>query len=175
MVGRTRVSILVLCAALLAVAGAASAQGAAEQSYPRFTLGADVGFAAGSGSGAFDIGFEAPIELNENFSIGPWLQILMARGSTGILFSGNARYVFTGLFYGRMAKVRPFVQGGMGLGYTSGRGTTELLINMGFGFEYPLNENVYMGSDMMFNTLPTAGGGGAFQFSWQFVSLRYKF
>ena len=41
--------------------------------------------------------------------------------------------------------------------------------------EVPVTDHVYVGSDVMFSPILTRPSGGNWAFSWQFVTLRYRF
>jgi hypothetical protein len=164
-----------LCMGLLA--NSAIAQDKAK-SYPNFAVGMNLGFQTlGGAGGNFEIGFDAPIQLTEHYSIGPWLQVGVASQHVNLLVSANSRWKFDFLERTQFSKVEPFVQGGLGLAYRKqgSSNSTDFLMNMGLGAEVPVTDHLYLGSDIMFNTVPTLASGGAFNFSWQFATLRYRF
>jgi hypothetical protein len=80
-------------------------------------------------------------------------------------------------------EVQPFVQGGLGFAYIdkdrSGakkdKDGVGFLMNMGLGFEYPVSETVSLGNSVLFNVLPSRTARQHFFFSWQFVTLRFRF
>jgi opacity protein-like surface antigen len=183
---RKTLRVLLTSATILALAaGAAQAQAQSKTStqsssdnFPRFSIGANIGAAASPNAGTFDLGFEAPIDFTRHFSLGPWLQVGMADDVTALLVSANARYSFDVFEGAKLRKLRPYMQGGLGIAYAKPKnvdGETEFLINMGFGAEYEVSDSVFVGSDVMLNTIPTTSTQNAFVLSWQFARIRYRF
>ena len=147
-------------------------------SFPRFSVGANVGAAASPNAGTFNLGVEAPIEFTRNLAVGPWMQIGMAEDVTTLAVTANVRYSFDAFEGAKLRKLRPYMQGGLGLAYTKPDnvdGETDFLINMGLGAEYGISDHVFVGSDFMINTIPTSPTANAFVFSFQFARLRYRF
>lgn len=161
-------------------ASPAPASSSSSSSFPRFSVGANMGAGASptAAAGTFNLGFEVPIEFNNNWAVGPWMQIGMAEDFVDLFVSLNTRYSFD-LFDGpNSRKLRPYMQGGLGIAYARQNpfdGDTEFLINMGVGAEYAVSDHVFLGSDVMVNTMPTAPAGAAYVVSWQFARLRYRF
>jgi len=181
---RKTLRVLLACSTILALAvGVAEAQtkttsSSSSDNFPRFSVGANVGAAASPNSGTFNLGFEAPIEFTHNLAIGPWLQVGMAEDVTTLAVTANVRYSFDAFEGAKLRKLRPYMQGGLGLAYTKPDnvdGETDFLINMGLGAEYGISDNVFIGSDFMINTIPTSPTANAFVFSLQFARLRYRF
>lgn len=165
---------------LLGTTSGALAESQDGASYPSISLGGNLGIMKTDiGTGLFEMGVSAPIQLTESYSIGPWMQLGVAKNTVHLLFTANSRYspdLFEG---GKLRKLRPFIQGGLGLSYLSPpkplKSNTEFLMNMGVGVEYALSDHMYVGSDVMFNVLVTSPAGLGFTTSWQFATLRYRF
>jgi len=171
------------CAAALLLAQAAPAQSRRDDrrdddDRARFSMGASLGFLADD-PGGVSLGFEAPIEFNRHFSLGPWATVALADDFVLVSGTANARYHFD-VFQGeRLSRLRPFLQGGLGVAYydddRANDEETGFLINMGLGAEYATSDHVSIGSQMMFNTVPTFRPSRAFYFTWQFLQVRYRF
>jgi hypothetical protein len=144
----------------------------------RVSLGASLGFFADD-PGGVNLGFEMPINVNRNFSIGPWATVGLADDFLLVFGSANFRYHFDVFESRKLRKLRPFLQGGMGVAYYDDDRTrdddTGFLLNMGLGADYEITDHVILGSNMMFNTVPTFRPSRAFYWTWQFLSLRYRF
>jgi len=166
--------LTLLCAALITTA--AHAQD--ESAYPTLGIGGNVGFQKlSSSNGLLELGVDMPLYLNEHLSLGPWMQLGLSQDVVNLIFTGNVRWHFDFMERTRFHRVRPFVQGGLGLVYTKFEGSkqTDFTMNMGFGAEVPVTEHVYLGSDFMFSPILTRPAGGNWAFSWQFLTLRYRF
>ena len=168
------------CAAALLVGAllAPTAHAQSEQAFPTIGIGGNVGFQKlSSSSGLFEIGFEIPVYLNEHFSVGPWVQVGASQNVANVIATANARWHFHFLERTRFNKVQPFVQGGLGLIHTrvSGAKANDFVMNMGLGAEVPVTDHVWVGSDVMFHPILTRDVGANWTFSWQFLTLRYRF
>jgi hypothetical protein len=171
-------------AALLLLAHSALAQSRqtnpkkSEDDRVRFSMAASLGFLADD-PGGVSLGFEAPIEFNRHFSLGPWATVALADDFVLVSGTANARYHFDVFEGERLSRLRPFVQGGLGVAYynddRANDDETGFLVNMGLGADYETSEHVSIGSQMMFNTVPTFRPSRAFYFTWQFLQVRYRF
>ena len=173
---RRSLGSLALAVVILLAAGAADAQGqSTDDRGPMFSVGlSPIGWTSTPQSYLF--AFDSYFHFNRNLSVGPVLQVGAKTGSTLVTFTVNTRYhmdVFSGT---GLAKARPFLQGGIGLGHL---GTTNFLFNTGFGVDYEMGEHLVLGSNMLFNVAPGAGGVGTaasgFVFSWQVLNVRWQF
>ncbi|MDH3519372.1 MAG: porin family protein [Myxococcales bacterium] len=166
----------VLCFATAALAQSRSSQD--DDDRARFSMGASLGFLADD-PGGVSLGFEAPIEFNRHVSVGPWLTVALADDFLLLSGTANVRYHFDVFEGERLRKLRPFLQGGMGVTYydddRTGDEDTGFLLNMGLGAEYETSEHVSVGSQIMFNTVPTFQPSRAFYWTWQFIGVRYRF
>jgi hypothetical protein len=171
---RPIVSFAIATTVLLA-AGHASAQSepaSEEDTYPTFSLGlSPLGWTPSPATYLF--AFDGYFHFDDNWSLGPQLQVGAKSGDTLITFTMSGRY-HTDLFKNtRLEKVRPYLQGGLGLGHL---GTTEFLFNTGVGIDVDVTDHVVVGSNMLFNVLPgSAISGEDFIFSWQVVHVSYRF
>lgn len=143
----------------------------------RFSVGASLGFI--DNPGGVSLGFEAPVEITRNFAVGPWLTLGLADDFLNLTATANARYYFDLSDSGRMARLRPFVQGGLGLDYTdddvSRIDEVNFLVATGLGIEYAIDDNVALTSQAMFNIIPYARRGRSFTASVQLLGVRYRF
>jgi hypothetical protein len=166
---------LAIAVTVLLAAGAADAQSKSsvtDDDHPKFSVGlSPLGWTSSPATYLF--AFDGYFHFNQNWSIGPQLQIGAKSGDPLITFTVSGRYHID-LFSGtRLEKVRPFIQAGLGLGHLT---TTEFLFNTGFGVDVPVTDHVVVGSNMLFNIVPAATiGGSGFIFSWQVVHVRYQF
>ena len=175
---------LLTAAALFLFASAISAQSGSDSNKDeddtqvRASLAASLGFLADD-PGGVNLGFEAPIEFTKNFSVGPWVALSLADDFLLLSATANARYHFDVFEGAKLEKLRPFLQGGMGLSWLDDDrrniNDTDFLLNMGMGAEYEMSEHMFLGSNIMFNTVPTRDAGDAFYWTWQFLSARYRF
>ena len=171
-----RMTTCLLTCVIVFFAANASAQQATEK--PFMSVGGNLGLLIGPAfGGGLDFGFDANFFLTDRISIGPWMQLGVASKSVILLTTVNTRYYIDAFDGGPGKKLQPFLQGGLGLEYdkiNGAKGDVDFLINLGAGLEYALNDNLYFGSDIMFNTIPTAPFG-LFNITWQFAALRYRF
>jgi hypothetical protein len=128
---------------------------------------------------------ELPYSVTDHFSLGPAMQLGVDSDLTIFTFTANARYAFDlsralPEFDGRH-KLKPFVQGGIGLARYSvdvpgpDPSDTGFLLQLGFGIDYYLTESIALGSNMLFNVMPAEVLGDRFFYSWQMASLRFHF
>ncbi len=158
---------------------AGSAQAENDDSGVGFSFASGIGIRDSEAGGGLAIGIDTRIHFNENFSLGPWLNISFADEIVALDFAANGRWEFDFLQDTSLLRdVRPFVQGGLGLAHSKrkgAKGDTEFLINMGFGAEVPVTDHVYVGSEVMFNTVPTVGAANSVHYTVQVATVRYKF
>lgn len=171
-------SIVLVAASMIGVGLGTPAGAQSESSFPAFGIGGNVGFQKlSSSSGLFEVGFEMPVYLNESFSVGPWLQVGTSQDVVNVIFTANGRWHFQFLERTRFNKVQPFLQGGLGLIHTrvDGAKANDFVMNMGFGAEAPVTDHIWVGSDVMFHPILTRDLGANWTFSWQFLTVRYRF
>jgi hypothetical protein len=172
---KLRIMSVVLMALVLVLAGSASAQSSAEKSFDRFRVGANLGFGASSSFGLLELGFDGAFYFNENLSIGPWLELGLAENAVQLLVTANTRYEFEP-FDGKMKDTRAFGQVGLGLAYDNfNADATDFLINYGLGIDHPINDTWWIGTNLMFNTIPSGPPSTAFVFTWQFFQVSARF
>jgi opacity protein-like surface antigen len=89
-----------------------------------------------------------------------------------------------GAFTDALDRVDTYLQGGLGFTWWDvdrparaggDDDDAEFLINFGFGAEYRLTEHVSAGTHMLFNVIPDEIYDERFYFSWEVVTLRYRF
>jgi hypothetical protein len=134
----------------------------------------------------FLMAFQGDYFLDDQLSLGPLLQLGVDDDTTILAPTLNVQYAFdlTELEEDGdeiLERLKPFVQGGVGLGYIHKdrrRGDDDdvgFLLNLGFGLEYYLTDQLALGNNLLFNILPDKTNGENFFLSWQFVTLRYRF
>jgi outer membrane protein W len=169
--------ISLLLVSLAATAHAQATGDANDDDRTRFSVGASLGFI--DTPGGVSLGFEAPLEITHNFAVGPWLTLGLADKFTNVVATANARYYFDIADSGNAARLRPFVQGGLGLDYTDDDAAlideANFLLATGLGIEYAIDENIALTSQAMFNIIPYARRGRTFTASVQLLGMRYRF
>jgi len=134
------------------LASSAMAQATAAPRTGRFTLGVEAGaqFATAE-STALGLAFSGDFFFNQNFSIGPLLQV----GVTDDLFQfgPTAQLKYT---YDIDRRLKASLQGGAGFiyaHYTKGpnRHDTSFLIPVGPGLEYNISDDFSLGTTLLFN------------------------
>ena len=80
-----------------------------------------------------------------------------------------------------MERLKPFLQAGLGLAYIDkqrpgpDRDGVGLLMDMGFGADYFVSDEVAFGTSFLFDVLPDAVAGEHFFFSWQVLTASFHF
>ncbi len=116
--------------------------------------------------------------LNDIVAVGGVLQL--GFGDDRLIFAptANVKAVFD---LPDLERLRPFAQGGLGIGYLQKDRRNDddddvgFLLNFGFGADYFLNERFSLGNSVLFNIMPEEVLGERFFFSWQFVSASLRF
>lgn len=167
---------LALALSFCTVVGQASAQSGSDGSDGPFSLAiSPIGFTPTPGT--YVIAFDGMFHFNENWAVGPILQVGPRSGFTLLTFTVNGRYYFQFLDGTIFDGLEPYATSGLGVGVTIpkfGSSVSEFSLNMGFGGEYPVTDHIYVGTSMLFNIQPGAAVN-SFVFSWQFAQVRYRF
>jgi|LakMenEpi03Aug12_release.lakeMendotaPanAssembly.Ray.scaffolds.fasta_scaffold72064_4 hypothetical protein len=104
---------------------------------------------------------------NQDLNIGALAQ--MGLGNGGVLFtaSGKVRH-----FFGGSARVKPCVEGGLGLSLSSSLFSSAVGVHIeaGMGFDYVLEKNMSIGTMIRLNFSPPLK---SFFLSWPIVTLRF--
>ncbi len=134
---------------------------------------------------AFLMGFELDYRIEDGFSLGTQVQVGVDDDLTLVSPVVFGRYTQNlGDFDGGLDRVDLYVQGGLGFTWwdvdrARNRGGDDddaaFLMNFGFGAEYRLTDHVSAGSHMLFNIIPGEIYDERFYFSWEVVSLRFRF
>jgi len=123
----------------------------------------------------FLIGMGLDASINRNFALGPLLQIGVDDNTTLLAPSLN----FKGIFGER--EFHPYVQSGLGFAYLEKEhrhGDNDefaFLVNFGGGLDVELTQSMVIGSGILFNFLPDEALGEHFFFSWQVLTLGFRF
>ena len=143
----------------------------------RWALEGGIGFTASPTT--FEIGVAAFYGINSHFSIGPVVQFGVSDRNTIIAPTANLRYSFNlpGAKSEFARRFEPFLEGGLGFAWVDKPSVDEIgfLMAPGFGMEYTINRNVSLVSRMLFNILPAETAGENFFYSWQILSVQYRF
>ncbi|MFQ5505689.1 MAG: hypothetical protein ACE5F1_12965 [Planctomycetota bacterium] len=139
-----------------------------------------VGFT--SGPSTFLTGLAVDRQQSENLSLGGLLQIGVSNDDLIVAPSVTVKRSFDLREGGDLGSLSPYVLGGVGFAVIEkerpglpDREDTGLLVQTGFGAEIPLEEGVSVGTGMLFNLLPRRVAGERFFFSWQLVTLSFRF
>ena len=145
---------------------------------------------AGEWTGGIGLGFtldpdsfltslNADYALDENYSVGPLIQFGNSDDDT--IFTASAqikRYIDLD----DSETVRPYAQVGAGIAFLDkdedgGRTRDGLgfLFNVGIGADFPIDDNISLGTSILFNILPAKVAGENFFFSWQVLSVKISF
>lgn len=183
---------MLICALVLGMAPAAFARDDDRYATDVYAEGDDAGrFSIRTGLGFtadpedFLLGFEGDYAFTDQLSAGVLLELGL----------DDDRTIVSPVVYGRfrtdlggideaLEPVEPYLQLGLGLthwdvdrpGPASGStDDTEFLLNPGVGVEYRFTDHVSAGTHMMFNVIPDEIFDERFYFSWEIVTLRYRF
>ena len=178
-------SMLVFAMSLMVVnsdaAKATDARSAVDSS--RFSVQAGLGFFAEDNFDGFMLNLEGNYHIDESWSAGVDLQF--GFDSDFLLFSMPfyGRYDFGNLPVDQpfFSKLHPFAK--LGLGFTYAEidtrffdvDDTGFLFLMGGGMAYEINDNLSAETTMQFNITDNAFFVDDFYFSWEMISLRYRF
>ena len=176
---------LALAGCLLAAStwpAGARAQGGSAPPDTHWSVHAGPGFTLSPTAFHFDFGAEYAV--TPGLGIGPLMQIAADDDILILAPTLNVRYGFdlSGSDDEFVSRLRPYVQGGIGLAYVEkdrrGRNPddVEFLLNGGAGIEYAITESLALGHGVMFNGMPADDAVGEdFFFSWQLMTFRFRF
>jgi len=180
------VGLLGLCAALLSIAlpGASLAQnweGEPSGNGPssNWSLRTGIGFTADPTT--FLLNFEAPYAFDRWVSVGPKFQVGLDKDNTVLAPTVNVNLTIPDLPGESFDRLHPYLFTGIGFAYLENDNRRHddsdagFLINFGFGLEYQVRENVFLGSEMIFNFLPKKTVGEHFFYAWQIGGVRFAF
>lgn len=151
--------------------------------------GPDMGWSARAGLGftanptTFLLNFEAPYSFNEWLAVGPMLQVGIDEEDdyTIVAPTMNVMLKYPDLRGTGFDRVVPYAFAGLGLAVidddnaNNDKTSTGFLIDVGAGVEYQLTDRLFLGTQMMFDFLPSQTQGQHFIFAWQVGGLRYAF
>jgi opacity protein-like surface antigen len=165
--------LAIITAPLLAVAQSHEKASNPGADHP-FSISTGIGFASSVFTlTGFNWQLDAQYRLNDNVSVGGWMQVVSVPGAAIFSMTGDTRYHFDFLHSkgdGFLSKLTPYA--GAGMGFSTAGGFSAFLFSMIGGLEYDLNERLALTSDMRFNIL---SGPDSFNFSWQMIGARYRF
>lgn len=152
----------------------------ADDPFARLAARGGIGFT--EGPDAFLANFELEGMLNGRVGVG--LAAQLGVEDDFILFSPHlfTRYRFSlrQLEDEYLRRIRPFVQGGVGITHIDvdrggrDRDATDVLINFGGGLDYPVTHEVEIGTRMLINVIPGEVLNQRIYFSWELISVRYR-
>jgi hypothetical protein len=114
--------------------------------------------------------------IEHNFALGPMVQLGVSGDDVFFAPTVNARGVFDLEGQG-LERVKPYVEGGLGLAYVEKdhhSGDDDewgFLVNMGTGVDIELERNITLGTGFIFNFMPSEVEGEHFIFSWKILQL----
>jgi len=127
------------------------------------------------------LNFEIPYAFDQWVSVGPMIQVGIDDNNTIVAPTVNLTVTVPDLPGEDYDRIKPFGFIGIGFAYIeddnrrNDDSSAGFLIDFGFGLEYQLSENLFIGSQMMFNFLPETTLGQNFFYSWQVGGLRLAF
>ena len=130
---------------------------------------------------AFLLNFEAPYAFDQWVSAGPMFQIGFDDHDTIVAPTVNVTVTIPDLPGENFDRFHPYGFTGMGFAYIeddnrrNDNSSAGFLINFGFGLEYQVSDNFFLGSQMMFNFLPEEVLDEHFFYSWQIGGARISF
>ncbi len=183
---RTFAAVVVVAVGALAGASA-HAQGWADDPYAEpLDAGPSVRFGIGftADPETFLLAAGVPVELTRRHVLTPLIELGV--DDDDALLSGSINYEYHFDLSGGsddpdLWRLHPYLQAGAGFTYIhkdrDGGDDDEagLLIRTGFGLEYELSDGFLMGSGMAFNVLPFEVSDENFFFSWQLLTMRFRF
>lgn len=135
---------------------------------------------------SFLINFEVERFMRKEVAVG--FAIQLGADDDYVLVSPHlfARYVFdlsrASSEFAR--KAQPYAQGGLGLTHLavdsslkvggSDKSETDFMMNFGIGVDYPLNRSITIGTRMLINIVPADVLDERIFFSWEILSIRYR-
>ncbi len=181
---RTRARRMAWVAAVaLLCAGAAQAQeatpGGRRQDDSRFSVRGAIGFTADPDT--FLMTLEVPWKAHDLVSVGPMLQLGFS--DDDVLVAPTLEVYLTPQLADDLRDFHPYAHMGMGFMYLEkdhrrpGRDEedADFLLTTGFGAEYAVQENLFLGTGFLFDIVPAGVAGERFVFGWQILTLRAAF
>jgi len=152
-----------------------------------FSLKPGLGFSASPT--AFLLGFEGDYRIMDPISIGAMAEVGIGDDVTIVSPALFARYWpnLGELIDPDLAALEPYVHLGLGFSHWDAHGykgvhddDTEFMLSPGFGVEYRFTKHLSLGSQMLFNVIPSAiledtRIDKRFYYSWEVLGLRYRF
>lgn len=123
------------------------------------------------------VGLEYSFFVKDRFSVGPLLQM----GFDDDYYIVAPTINFKMFFDVNEPRLNPYLNAGIGMVYINvdhnpgdndGMG---LLLNLGAGVDYQLSENLSLGTNVLCNFIPNDVMSENFFFSWQFLSISFRF
>ena len=138
-----------------------------------------IGFGFTASPESFALGFDAPFTFFEGLSVGPTFRLGLAEDRM-VKPSVAVGYAFrsddgSGDFYSGLS---PHVAFGVGLIYLdkdSGPDGTGFLMHWNTGVEYWIDQNIAIGSLMIFDVMPAQVANDNFVYEWQILTMRVRF
>ncbi|MDP6978576.1 MAG: hypothetical protein QF570_08230 [Myxococcota bacterium] len=178
-------------ALVLLAAGPALAQSMADDSDPwrgsddesRETFGVRGGIGFMEGPDAFVAAFEIETMVTRQVGVGVGTQFGVQDEFIVLSPTVHSRYRFdvSHLENRYLRKLRPFAQAGFGITHLDvdergggDKDATDLMFNFGGGFDYPIDEHAELGSRIMINVIPGEVLDQRIYFSWELITVRYR-
>lgn len=149
--------------------------------------GPDEGWSARAGIGftanptTFLMNLEAQYAFDDWIAVGPMLQLGLDDHYAIVAPTLNVTFKYADLPGRDFDRLVPYTFGGMGFAVIdddrarNDKTSTGFMIDLGAGVEYQLTDNLFLGTQVMFDFLPQQTQGQKFIFAWQIGGLRYAF
>jgi len=158
-----------------------ASRGSADEAGP-FSIRTGLGFTADPD--AFLLGFEADYMVAGQFSLGGLVHVGIDDDYTIVSPVAYGRYrVELGEYEAALEPVSPYLQAGLGFTWWDvdrrspfrDDDDAAFLVNFGFGVEYRFDPHLSLGTQMLFNFMPAEIYDENFYYSWEVLTLRYRF
>ncbi|MFO0982496.1 MAG: hypothetical protein U1E76_12310 [Planctomycetota bacterium] len=173
-------ALLAACAAMPAPDDAGAREATAASSGAEIPLSVQGGLGFTLDPDTFLMAARADYWVRPNVAVGPLLQVGLADHRTILAPSFNVKGVFD-LKQPSAERLKPYIDGGVGFAYLEKdgrRGDDDdlgVLLDIGGGLSYDVNDHLAVGTGVLFNFLPAELVGERFFFSWQLVTLSFRF
>ena len=135
-----------------------------------------------SGPDTFLVTTQFDYYLGESLAIGPGIQVGVADDFFLVAPTFNCKWLFHLAQQGDLARVRPFMQGGVGFLYAEEEVRNRpddddvgVMLSGGVGVEFAARDNLRFGSTLTLQLMPSEVAGEHAFMSWQVLQVGFRF